>query len=140
MTVVIRTLTLIVGTSPVILSMYDKLPPPRNVHTDASSSREHKNFTLPSGYDVTLDEDGLSAVSFDGAQVATGNVQMLDGTWFYEPYANRDYTPAVSSKTVTYLSKGAKVVHSYSGVLQAVATYTYEITGDDILVGCYGHE
>ena len=100
----------------------------------ASTATFSKDFRLPSGYVVTLDEDGLSSVSFGGKQVATGNVQLLDGTWFYEPWVTRSYTPAVTSKSVSYLSNGANVTHSYSGVLKALAIYSYTITGDDILV------
>ena len=93
-----------------------------------------KDFKLPSAYVVTLDEDGVSSVSFGGKQVATGNVQLLDGTWFYESWVTRSYTPTVTSKSVSYLPNGAKVTHSYSGVLKAVAVYSYAITGDDIVV------
>ena len=100
----------------------------------ASTATFSKDFRLPSGYIVTLDEDGLSSVSFGGKQVATGNVQLLDGTWFYEPWVTRSYTPTVTSKSVSYLSNGANVTHSYSGVLKAQAIYSYTITGDDILV------
>ena len=100
----------------------------------ASTATFGKDFRLPSGYVVTLDEDGVSSVSFGGKQVATGNVQLLDGTWFYEPWVTRSYTPAVTSKSVAYLSNGANVTHNYSGVLKALAVYSYTITGDDILV------
>ena len=100
----------------------------------ASTATFSKDFRLPSGYTVTLDEDGLSSVSFGGKQVATGNVQLLDGTWFYEPWVTRSYTPTVTSKSVSYVSNGANVTHSYSGVLKALAIYSYTTTGDDILV------
>ena len=100
----------------------------------ASTATYSKDFRLPSGYVVTLDEDGVSSVSFGGKQVATGNVQLLDGTWFYESWVTRSYTPEVTAKSVSYLSNGAKVTHSYSGVLKALAIYSYTITGDDILV------
>src|SRR5262245_51120218 len=93
-----------------------------------------RDFGLPSGYIVTLNEDGLSSVSYGATQVAAGNVQMLDGTWFYEPFASRNYAPSIISKSVSYVSNGANVTHSYSGVLKGVATYSYTITGDDILV------
>jgi hypothetical protein len=103
----------------------------------ASTATFSKDFRLPSGYVVTLNEDGLSSVSFGGKQVATGNVQILDGTWFYEPWVTRSFTPDVTAKSVDYVSNGAKVTHSYSGVLKALAIYSYTITGDDILVSAW---
>src|SRR5262245_2472457 len=40
---------------------------------------------LPSGYTLRINADGLSEVSKSNVVVATGNLQIIDGTWFYLP-------------------------------------------------------
>lgn len=94
------------------------------------------SFNLPSGYVVTINEDGLSSISLGGTVLATGPFQLLDGSWYYLPFENRSRVPTISSKSFSTATSviGATVVHQYTGVQTAKATYTYAISGNDILI------
>lgn len=91
-----------------------------------------KKRRLP--YTITINADGFSALSFNGTPLASGATQLIDGTWFYEPFVDRNFEPSIAVKTVSQNGNIYTVNHTYSGALSATAVYTYTLSGNDIFV------
>ena len=91
-------------------------------------------FTMPagSGYVVTINEDGLSLITLDGAVIAEGPTMLFNGSWAYAPGLTRDLT--LAEKSAESLPNGMVVRHRYTGAVTARVDYTYQVQGADVLV------
>ena len=89
-------------------------------------------YTLPSGYAVTIDSNGISSVTNQGGQVAAGLLQMVWGKWSYQAYSSAGFKLTIIQKSCSNTATGATVVHDYTGSVNAHVVYTYVINGNVI--------
>lgn len=90
-------------------------------------------FVLPSGYTLTIDDLGISSVTYEGVSVASGKLQILNDRYFS---VNETPTFAtIATKSTRTLGDGSVIVaHVYTGVVQARAVYVYRVVGNDIFI------
>lgn len=94
------------------------------------------DYNLPSGYTITLSDDGLSKLAIGAQVLGSGISQLIDGNWWYRNtnIGSDKRTPPILSKTVTLSASGASVTHTYGGFLSATVLYVYTISGNDVHV------